>query len=421
MTNHSVEQQHQEMNTQNSRESGHTLFVVMILCGIITAALGTYLNLASQEQKTLHRSYCWNAALPMAEAGVEEALSHLNQNKTNYAAEGWGTNTLRHRGFGDDYYVVGVTGKPGSTVTITSTGFVHVAQGNYITRVVQVRGITARDFRFPGLVANAITFGGTFRADSYDSSTNTDSTNGQYDPAKASAGALIATPGNLFNLYGNTTIYGYITNGPDGTYACSGSASASDGSLAKGVQMSPLAHFTNGFVLNLPPVDVPFTDGDLPQPGVVGGTNYDYVLDTDSYYVTNFISSGSIYIKGSASLYVTGLITVNRIVIAPNARLDLFVGSPTISLAPVVIGAAPFFTLFALPTCLNLTMNGGTAFNGLIYAPNTTLNAQGHAAISGAIAAAAFNCNGTFDFHYDLAFSKPRYLPPVRVISWNEL
>src|SRR6185436_16738160 len=86
MTNHSVEQQHQEMNTQNSRESGHTLFVVMILCGIITAALGTYLNLASQEQKTLHRSYCWNAALPMAEAGVEEALSHLNQNKTNYAA-----------------------------------------------------------------------------------------------------------------------------------------------------------------------------------------------------------------------------------------------------------------------------------------------------------------------------------------------
>ena len=353
----------------------------------------------------------------MAEAGIEEALSHLNQDKTNYASDGWGTNVIRHRGLGDDYYVVGVTGKPGSTVTITSTGFVHVAQGNYISRVIQVKGVTARDFRFPGLVANNINFGGTFRSDSYDSSTNTDSTNGQYDPRKASAGSLIATPGSMFNLQGNTTILGYITSGPGGSFSCSGSASASDGSLAKGVQSG---HFTNGFKIDLPPVEVPFTDGDIPQPGDVGGTNYDYVLDTDNYYVTNFLSSGSIYVKGSASLYVTGLIDVNRIVIAPNARLDLFIGSPSITIHPVIIGAAPFFTIFALPTCHDLTMNNGTSINGLIYAPNTILNGAGHASISGAIAAATFGCQGTFDFHYDLAFNKPRYLPPVRVISWNE-
>lgn len=409
------------MKIHHSPQAGHTLFVVMMLMGIIIAALGTYLNLASQEQKTLHRSYCWNAALPMAEAGVEEALSHLNQDKTNFTTDGWGTNVVRHRALGDDYYNVGVTGKPGSTVTITSTGFVHVVDANYITRVIQVRGVTARDFRFPGLVANTITFGGTFSADSYDSSTNTDSTNGQYDPRKASAGALIATPGPLFNLYGNTTILGYITSGTNGTYTRQGSASASDGSCNKCVQMTPVAHFTNGFGMDLPPVDVPFTDGDLPQPGSVGGTNYDYVLDTDYYYTTNFLSSGSIYIKGSASLYVTGLISVNTIVIAPNARLDLFIATPSITLHPNVVGAAPFFTIFALPTCHDMTLNSGTAINGLIYAPNTILNAAGHASISGAIAAATFNCNGTFDFHYDLAFNKPRYLPPVRVISWNEL
>jgi hypothetical protein len=409
------------MKIEHSRQSGHTLFVVMMLTGIIIAALGTYLNLASQEQKTLRRSYCWNAALPMAEAGVEEALSHINQDKTNYASDGWGTNVIRHRGLADDYYNVGVAGRPGSTVTITSTGFVHVADANYISRIVQVKGVTARDFRFPGLVANNINFGGTFTADSYDSSTNTDSTNGQYDPKKATAGALIATPSGFFNLQGNTTIRGYIASGPGGTYSCAGSASASDGSLAKGVQMSPVAHFTNGFTINLPPVDVPFTDGDLPQPGNVLGTNYDYVLDTDNYYVTNFISNGAIYIKGSASLYVTGLIGLNQIVIAPNARLDLFLASPSITIHPVVIGAAPFFTIFALPTCHDLTMNNGTQINGLIYAPNTILSGAGHASICGAIAANTFGCQGTFDFHYDLAFNKPRYLPPVRVISWSEL
>ena len=104
-----------------------------------------------------------------------------------------------------------------------------------------------------------------------------------------------------------------------------------------------------------------------------------------------------------------------------NARLDLFLASPSITIHPVVIGAAPFFTIFALPTCHDLTMNNGTQINGLIYAPNTILNGAGHASICGAIAANTFGCQGTFDFHYDLAFNKPRYLPPVRVISWNEL
>jgi len=52
---------------------------------------------------------------------------------------------------------------------------------------------------------------------------------------------------------------------------------------------------------------------------------------------------------------------------------------------------------------------------------NLVLNANGGAAVCGAIAAQTFNCNGNFDFHYDLAFNKPRYLPPVRILSWTEL
>jgi hypothetical protein len=66
-------------------------------------------------------------------------------------------------------------------------------------------------------------------------------------------------------------------------------------------------------------------------------------------------------------------------------------------------------------------LNNGTVFTGLIYAPDTTLSANGHAAMSGAIVGKVFNCNGTFDFHYDLAFSKPRNQPPVKILSWAEL
>ena len=76
------------MKILRSRESGTVLFVVMMITGLIVAALGTYLTLASQEHKTLRRSFCWNAALPMAEAGIEEALSHINKDKTNFASDG---------------------------------------------------------------------------------------------------------------------------------------------------------------------------------------------------------------------------------------------------------------------------------------------------------------------------------------------
>ena len=41
-------------------------------------------------------------------------------------------------------------------------------------------------------------------------------------------------------------------------------------------------------------------------------------------------------------------------------------------------------------------------------------------AIEGAIACKRFYCNGTFDFHYDLSFGKPRELPPVKILSWAE-
>jgi hypothetical protein len=127
-------------------------------------------------------------------------------------------------------------------------------------------------------------------------------------------------------------------------------------------------------------------------------------------------------VKDYSVLYVTGdTINLSKIVFAPGARLDFYVGGQTISFAPVIVGAtAPMFTIFALPSCTSLSLNNGTYIKGLIYAPDTVLNANGHAAIEGAIACKTFHCNGTFDFHYDLSFNKPKVLPPIRIMSWAE-
>src|SRR5882672_8720913 len=103
----------QPMKIQESRETGSTLLVVMMITGIIMLALGSYLTLASQEHQTVRRSLCWNAALPMAEAGIEEALSQLKQNTTNFALDGWTTNHIKQRSLTNGYYIVNFSGRSG--------------------------------------------------------------------------------------------------------------------------------------------------------------------------------------------------------------------------------------------------------------------------------------------------------------------
>jgi hypothetical protein len=416
------------MKIQQSREAGSTLMAVMMISGIVLLALGSYLALASQENRTVKRSLCWNASLPMAEAGIEEALSQLKQNTTNFAADGWTTNQSRTRSLGTNgYYVVNFIGRSGGTVTITSTGLVHFVDNVYISRTVRVVALTSKDFKFPGLMAGTIYFGGDFKADSYDSTDPTASTGGFYDPAKAGAQALIATTGSGYSIGGNSTVRGYVAAGPGGLVTVSGSTSVGDMTWkSKGIQPG---HSTNNFTMSNPSVIPPFDASDpsidTPQTNKVTGTNYDYVLYGGDYLSTNLNSAlygGTMYVGDASTLYVTGPINLSKIVFAPGARLDLYVGGGSITFAPTIIGATgPDFTIFALPSCSSLKLTSSTMLTALIYAPDTDLVAQGGAQIAGAIVGKSFSCNGGFNFHYDLAFSKPRNLPPVKVLSWAEL
>ena len=121
-----------------------------MIAGILTAAMGTYLCLTMQEHQTVKRSLSWNAALPMAEAGIEEALSHLNINTNNWSADGWTTNSagehLKQHSLGDGSYSVNFSGRSGAMVVITSTGSVATAN-SLISRTVRVSALTRNDFK----------------------------------------------------------------------------------------------------------------------------------------------------------------------------------------------------------------------------------------------------------------------------------
>src|SRR5437867_8435418 len=60
------------------RQQGSILVVTLLTCFIIGLVLGSYLRLIQAQSLSVARAQIWNAGVAIAEAGVEEALAHLN-------------------------------------------------------------------------------------------------------------------------------------------------------------------------------------------------------------------------------------------------------------------------------------------------------------------------------------------------------
>src|ERR687887_1646187 len=67
------------------------LVITVVFCGLIGVVLIAYLGMVSGQQKFSFRSQVWNSCIPLCEAGVEEALAHMNYSGTtsNFAVNGW--------------------------------------------------------------------------------------------------------------------------------------------------------------------------------------------------------------------------------------------------------------------------------------------------------------------------------------------
>ena len=80
------------MRTQlgTKHASGNTLLLVMVLTTVLSITLASYLVLVQYQNKAVMRSLAWNSSIPLSEAGIEEALTHINMDSlTNLASAGW--------------------------------------------------------------------------------------------------------------------------------------------------------------------------------------------------------------------------------------------------------------------------------------------------------------------------------------------
>jgi hypothetical protein len=430
-----------KISTQQPQQAGGAFLIVIVTTGILSIiCLGSYLSLASQEHRAVMRSLAWNTAMPLAEAGVEEALSHITKNTNNFAADGWslqGTNVYaKQRTLSTGYYTVSLSGSAGSLVTIRSTGYALFQDTNYVARTVQVTAQSGLSLpRMIGMVAkDGITFGGDFGVDGYNSTNALYSTNGRYDPAKYSDQVIVATPAG-FVMKGHSHICGYVQTAPGFTVSVGGAATVGDPAWVnnnKGIETSPTNHFSANFTGSIPDVEAPFTSAAAPTSGTVSNTSYNYVLNGGNYLATNLTAGGgstTMIVTAPSVLVVTGAVSLANVVFAPGATLDLYVAAPSISFCPSIQGmtasqtVTPIqFRVWGLPSCTSMDMTGGKTFTGTIYAPEADLRAAGNASFYGAFTAGTFTCHGGFDFHYDAATASYTHSSTsFTVISWTEL
>ncbi len=422
---------------------GSVLLIVLLTVTIIGISMAAYLDLIGNQNISTMRSIEWNSGISVAEAGIEEALTHIYHNGTNLASEGWtlsGSYYTKERTLGDSKYItsISVTDPP----EIISSAYVRVPLGtNFINPPRTIRVTTANDALFAkGMVAKGQIdlSGNNIKTDSFDSTDPAYSTGGAYDPAKAKDNGDIATNSAMIDSLDvwNADIFGKASTGPGGTVKIgpNGSVGSEAWHLAGNKGIEP-GWSSDDMNVSFPDVSVPFSGGALtPSSGSVGGTNYDYVVTSGNWELASLSMNGNekLIALGDAVLYVSGSVSLTGnayITVATNSTLKLYVGGPSASFGGNGIantpGSATNFVYYGLPTNTSLSMSGNAAFTGAIYAPSAafTLGGGGSSPYDfvGSSVTASVKMNGHFSFHYDENLGKNGPRRGYVITSWNEI
>lgn len=423
-------------------ENGHVIMIILVAMVLIGITLGSYLNLVSNQNLSVMRSQAWNSAIAVAEGGIEEAMAHLNSNTTNRTRDGWtieGTNVVKERTIGNSKYRVLVS-KDLEPPVITSEGYVQIPMKTNYLKPRTVRVTTTNDALFAkGMVAKgAIDLSGNnIMTDSFDSSDPNYSTSGKYDPAKNKDGGDVATNSSVIDSLNvwNANILGTASTGPGGNVKLGQNGAV--GSKAwhaagkKGIEPGWSKDDMNVY---FPDVKRPWTGVVFPPlPGIVGGTNYKYVLAAGTYQMDDLELSGDdiVLVTGPATLLVTDEIDITgnaAIKIASGASLNLYMEGESASIMGNGVlnetGNAGNFSYWGLNSNKEVKMGGNAAFVGTIYAPHSFLTLGGGGSNTydfvGGTVSDKVKLNGHYNFHYDEALETFGPRRGYTITSWNE-
>ncbi len=418
------------------------MVVTLLTALIIGFALASYLQLVSSQNVSTMRSLAWNSAVPILEAGVEEALTQLRyRGLTNLTADNWvptvtpyGSGYVKERLLGGSRYEVVIVVPPQSppnTPKIYSTAFVPAplapgsivgmvlgaaigadspasSPGQVIRRCVRVDTTKQRTFNGAMVADGQIDLKGmNIATDSFNSMTSTGHTYPDpiLHPTEIGNEGDVATNSGLISSLnmGNADIMGHVSTGPGGSVALGpGGVAGSTTWVQSGTHNGQIEKGWSSDDMNVefPPVQVPTTGSSVAYGTRIVGTNtYNFVLGSGSYEVIGSKGlTGNVLVQGDVVLYVPQGSLLNfsgeqKIVIERGASLKLYVGCATATWSgnagidnrnvsdPVThdIGCL-HFQYFGLPTNKTVSMTGNAEFAGVVYAPDANLTLGGSGA-----------------------------------------
>jgi hypothetical protein len=455
-----------KIRIKSGRAAASVLVVGLCVAFIIGLTLASYLALVDFQSHSVARSQMWNSAMPVAEAGVEDALQFINKFAgaqdpgiwaiVGYSSDGWslnGNNVYSVTRYLDSahttYYTVYITNS-GASPTIYSRGVVPGPSWqapSTISRAVVVQTKIDSMFNVCMAALGAIDLKGNGVAtDSFDSS----ATNypGYWTNTIRRAGGDVVTDDQITNStlsVENGNIAGHIKTGPSGGIAIGPNGSVGD---LPWVDL-PTPGIEPGWAAN--DLNVVFGDVTLPTtamwlnpPGskTVNGHVYAYVFDdslvpkTDNCLMPN---SGDIYIGTNRNV----VLNVTAPKYAPTTIYCAGTGSSAATLLAFLNGPpgqsctlnvpgdisqrrlSKDFAFLGLPNCTSLFYNGNGDFTGVMYFPEADFHLAGGGSgiinFIGSSVTKTVQMNGHYNFHYDENLKKVGPNTGFKAMSWLEV
>jgi hypothetical protein len=472
------------MNQPTNRK-GTVLLLALGWTAILAVVAAVALGITHRRHRQVFQTASWHDSLYAAESGVDMAVSELRKGlKGGTPWAGWlredgtaattpgtspihfASSALLRQGEGGQRSWVKVQVDAPATLRdasgeqwyrIRSIGYAEVPGGSVVTGEGLDRELRKIDFRADRKTGEALYQArasreieaivkpvGSFRAaligdvfidmnnhdivvDSYDSRSDSKSTNGQYDLAKRQQHGDIATNGETINA-ANAHIHG--------------NASTDGGEVLGSGNVT--GQVRDDFYQELLPVARPTMVAEAGSPTTVNqSTMLAARAGTPTQYVLGDVNLGgakTLHIQGApdgsetfAQILVNGDVNLGgngQIILDPGVHVRIYVaGNVDITSNGLVNPNRPLnFQVYGLarpagdpPGTMKISGTGG--FRGAAYAPNYDLSLMGSGAgdsVSGAFVARSISMCGEQSVYYDEALGEGGLVSDFRVVSWFE-
>jgi type II secretory pathway pseudopilin PulG len=459
------------------KSKGSVLIVAMILSAVIGISLVSYMQLSRTSLVISNNALYNNAAMNLAENGLEEAMYAINKTVAdsgyNWGTNGWDTASPVPAGdarrqlpaSGTYTFDQGVTGTvrvyvhgyAGTAPRAVARSTVTLANGTTIRKWVEIRLRKTSKFA-NGLVAkDSIQFkGNNASVDSWHSKTNDDGTlraspvsySDGVKHDKGSIGSISISADSV--LVQNADIWGYAATGGALPTVGSQGLIGPFGTPANTMDMSRVStDFSTSFDAVTPPANAGYiiadiTDNlDLPRPADAAAADAKY------YYTTGQINfnNKTLAIQRKA----VGQPAVHVIITLTNATTSIDIGGGSGSLNIQSGSQLELYAAGDIKIAGNGVMNGGTTvgtanlpeafqiwgtktsgvqdiqiagngvLSGLIYAPQGSVAINGNGDVCGSVVANDITVVGNAAFHYDESLGDFGGNNPFRISLWREL